>query len=857
MPIVRAANTEYTPYPTVTPEVQVPPNTFRLAADPAAFGLPQGQALSQLGRTGEEVGDRFAAVAMARQEIQNQVDADDRQNKYQLGENNLLRGDPNHPEKPGYFQLRGQAARDAWPSTAKALIDLRESLKGTLPNSRSQLMFDQETRRLQAYTLASMGQHYDTESKVFEDTVAKAKFSVAQQQYANAAANNDAEGMARAAAKMKEALDQQADLRGTLTPEVHQHNTDIVTDFANMEEVRRLERIDEFAALEYMQQHPQMGVGAHADEYHSMMQHLLQKTDNTRRLIDIGAIAPPPGYKPEGGLPTDLDLEPYSTGNAKKGGPSPWTTLQPVYMQRFLAVHQGMIDDGRSDLAARLKLSSGGRTSAREEEVNPGHPNSHHIYGIGGDIQHDEEVEAWITAHPQYGMGFPLPGAKEANHMEVMDYDPTTGQSTRVGGAHPTPAAMLKWIQEHSPNHEPVKTAASELSSQDHNAITPSVRKAVIEVPPSPTPMPAANFPIPPHDISDPDIPDESIPGLAEAVARINSLPAEQVERKVKDYIAARKFFGQQVSEEKRKLSLAQQQSNIVANRAFDNWVKKIYSDAPPSEADIMNDSWLRDHGKERNELVTILNNRMERPVSAASDALNRRTLRDRIISAAGSEGHIGSSEAFHAAVRPYLAANSISEKTYSELREDVEHMQTEQGKLLADQERIMMDRAKSYIYGPLGSNPMMRNYDAQAHPGNSLTDQVASFENMMKRKVKEYQDAGKNPADIFDQNKKGDFIGGMETLGWYLPPNYATPSTTGVNPTAKPEQRAHKPLPEMNATELNAYGAQGWTQLQETAWEEYTRGWLSIEEIEQMVQGGILPPKAMPNFPHAPTPQQ
>src|SRR5215469_8827470 len=121
MPTVSAANPPYTGAPTPT-DTFVPTRPFDIpAATPEAFGAGVGRAVSQLGQTFGQAGNEFAATAIVRQDLVNNISADAKTNQYMEAENKLLYGDPTNPNKPGLMQLHGKQFTDAWQSTWQQL----------------------------------------------------------------------------------------------------------------------------------------------------------------------------------------------------------------------------------------------------------------------------------------------------------------------------------------------------------------------------------------------------------------------------------------------------------------------------------------------------------------------------------------------------------------------------------------------------------------------------------------------------------------------------------------------------------------------------------------------------------------
>lgn len=146
----------------------------------------------------------------------------------------------------------------------------------------------------------------------------------------------------------------------------------------------------------------------------------------TRYRMPAAAPAPLGGEMQPGTNGSWSPLARYAQGNAAVGGASPVDYLDPEFTRRTAAAVQAM----PPELQSRFSVISGFRSPERQAQVNPAVTNSRHSQGRAMDIGNDPEVEAWITRHPEYGVGFPLANdPKERNHLEM------TG-----GAARSTPA---------------------------------------------------------------------------------------------------------------------------------------------------------------------------------------------------------------------------------------------------------------------------------------------------------------------------------------------------------------------------------------------------------------------------------
>src|SRR3954462_8468048 len=156
MPTVRAGDLPYQPYNSEEPSPQIPSAYQNIRSTGADFGETIGVATEQLGAVIGPGANVLAEGAIARQELENKVKADDQTNKYQEAVTKLREGDPDNPAETGFLQKRGEDAARAYPDVYKSITKLREDMRAQLTNPRQQLAFDAETRRTQIYTLQHM-----------------------------------------------------------------------------------------------------------------------------------------------------------------------------------------------------------------------------------------------------------------------------------------------------------------------------------------------------------------------------------------------------------------------------------------------------------------------------------------------------------------------------------------------------------------------------------------------------------------------------------------------------------------------------------------------------------------------------
>lgn len=153
--------------PSVEPSTSVPFDYQNIRATPDSFGGLIGQGEQRLGAGAQQAGGDLMQAALARQERYNQVASTDAYNQFLDKAQALTYGDPNDPSQKGYYQLTGQDAVRALKPAQKSLDDTRSQILSTLPTAAARMEFQAQSKRLQMFTLDSMGRHYDQQSKVW------------------------------------------------------------------------------------------------------------------------------------------------------------------------------------------------------------------------------------------------------------------------------------------------------------------------------------------------------------------------------------------------------------------------------------------------------------------------------------------------------------------------------------------------------------------------------------------------------------------------------------------------------------------------------------------------------------------
>jgi hypothetical protein len=195
VPLVTAAGYPTTQVPSVSPSPTPGADYQQIGGvTPEAFGAGVGRAESQLGATAETAAKGLESIVIQQQHLTNQVAANNSTNYVMDEVTKVLHGDPNKPGDVGYYGLKGIDAVNARQTTAKQLDDLITGARSKLGNSRQQIEFDSETRRMRNYWMGEIGRHYDQQLSVSAINSAKAGQDLAWQGMASAAANGDMAG---------------------------------------------------------------------------------------------------------------------------------------------------------------------------------------------------------------------------------------------------------------------------------------------------------------------------------------------------------------------------------------------------------------------------------------------------------------------------------------------------------------------------------------------------------------------------------------------------------------------------------------------------------------------------------------
>ena len=234
------------------------------------FGGGLAAGLSDIGDAYEKQGDMLAQHAVTLQNIDNKASSDNAYVNLMTQANSLLYGDG---KTPGYSDLQGKNAVDAFPKARDTLLQIRENVAGTLPNKATQLLFDADSRRLTANFLSSMSTHAAQQQRQYVTDTHAGMIDAAQ---SNAVLNYKTPGAVDNALNIQaQAIAQEGVVQGK-PPQWVMNQTELAKSKTYSDVAKRIAVDDPFAGQDYFHQH--MGDLTAADQvslgqyFHSVTQ---------------------------------------------------------------------------------------------------------------------------------------------------------------------------------------------------------------------------------------------------------------------------------------------------------------------------------------------------------------------------------------------------------------------------------------------------------------------------------------------------------------------------------------------------------------------------------------------------------
>ena len=142
--------------------------------DSSAFGGTEAAGLQSAGRDLTRAGDRLGDIALKNQIDDNQREVKDLDVQLTTQYRLLMSGDGTE-QNPGYKNLKGQHALDAYPTTAKSLEEIRQNILKSASNDRVRQDFDEWSATRREQELANATDHSTSERLVANDATSEAR----------------------------------------------------------------------------------------------------------------------------------------------------------------------------------------------------------------------------------------------------------------------------------------------------------------------------------------------------------------------------------------------------------------------------------------------------------------------------------------------------------------------------------------------------------------------------------------------------------------------------------------------------------------------------------------------------------
>lgn len=180
-----AGQIPYEPYPTVNPQGGPIPDlsTRALGGIPGdkAFGHGMDRTLEESGANLQRAGSDVLQAAIRQQNVLNDAATTDALNQAQDKTTQLLFGNPDNPNDPGYFGLKGKAAIDAYPTVAKQIGQINTDIANGLTNPKARQDFERLSRRMTAASMQEIGRHHSQQVDTYAVNTAKATLEIQSQ----------------------------------------------------------------------------------------------------------------------------------------------------------------------------------------------------------------------------------------------------------------------------------------------------------------------------------------------------------------------------------------------------------------------------------------------------------------------------------------------------------------------------------------------------------------------------------------------------------------------------------------------------------------------------------------------------
>lgn len=133
---------------------------------------------SVVGQSLQQYGPQVQRSLELRQAQDDQTAVNSAMNDFQQHVQQAQYGNPNDPDTPGFLQLQGKSAMDAWGDTTRGINEYRQSLmQGMSPEQ--QRAFDQQSQQFQTHAFGAMGAHVGQQRQAYQRDVFGASVDIA------------------------------------------------------------------------------------------------------------------------------------------------------------------------------------------------------------------------------------------------------------------------------------------------------------------------------------------------------------------------------------------------------------------------------------------------------------------------------------------------------------------------------------------------------------------------------------------------------------------------------------------------------------------------------------------------------
>jgi hypothetical protein len=255
-------------------------------------------------------------------------------------------------------------------------------------------------------------------------------------------------------------------------------------------------------------------------------------------------------------------------------------------------------------------------------------------------------------------------------------------------------------------------------------------------------------------------LPDAQIPGLSERIAEIAKEPwaKDDPVRMNAAIKAARQGANIRWTDSQRQLQLHREQMKAQGDAVDDSYMKRMYpgSPNPPSVQEVQQDKRLDMHPDVKRKIISFMERENKQDPVAQVSKGNTMELYRRMTLPDGAEGKFANEQPIEQA----YVGQQVTRQDHDWLIKEFRDQRSAGNESLKDLKNRMITAAKPAILGPYAAAD-----ERLIEPDAAI--KLFGYTEAINSKIKEYQDAGKNPADLFNTKNK-DFVGSDEFIHPY-----------------------------------------------------------------------------------------